>query len=167
MELLRCVKVLSEKYENKSNTASYNLFKVVVTLLSLRHPDSTEDVFLEIFEGVKDALALQNTAILWKLYTQPLLKHINTNPEIWTTVNDNACIFLTILCKSREAFGENLGHIQLILNKLFDKETDDEMKLKTLYILANVFQERDVFLKNAANLTTFLEKMLSGMYMEV
>lgn len=154
-----------EKYENRSKSTGYNLFKISVTLLSLRHPDAVEGIFLEVFEDVKVALDLQSTNILWKLFTQPLLKHINTNPKIWTTVTDNACIFLTILCNSKEAFGENLDHIQLILNELFDTEADAELKLKTLYILANVFEEKDVFLRDAVNLTPFLEKIFKGMYM--
>lgn len=121
---------------------------------------------MEVFEDIKGALAMHNTSTLWKLYTEPLLRHININPGIWTTASENACIFLTILCNSGEAFGGNLKHIQLILNELFSTEADTELKLKILYILANVFQEKNVFLRNAINLTSFLEKMLNGMYIE-
>ncbi|XP_018576048.1 dynein assembly factor 5, axonemal [Anoplophora glabripennis] len=164
LELLQCLKALAEKHENRSNTTTYNLFKIAVTLLSLRHPDTAEEIFLEVFDDIKITLDLQSTNILWKLYTQPLLKHININPKIWTTVTDNACIYLTILCHSKEAFGENLEYIQSILNELFDPEADAEMKLKTLYVLANIFEEKGVFLRNTVDLTPFFENMVKVVF---
>ncbi|KAJ8911640.1 hypothetical protein NQ315_005985 [Exocentrus adspersus] len=162
LEMLHCLTCLIEKCDKTaSNTTGFNMFKAVVTLLSLRHPDIEEDMFLKVLEDIAVCLDVKDSDLLWRLYTLRLLEHINNTSTIWTITSDNACMFLTILYNSKGTFLENWKCIEVILNKVFDNETDAELKLKTLCILADIFQEKDMLLKDTENLNLFLLMVLT------
>lgn len=151
-----------KKHEpNKETDTGYNLFKIITTLIALKDPDHTDMLTSKLYEELADALHLSSKEVLLE-FSNKLFVHINTTPKLWTTVTESACIFLTLLAECEEAFGINLDIIADILIEILDTETDAEMRLKTFYVLATVFEKKDVIFKRAQDLTPFLEKLIMG-----
>lgn len=163
IELLRCVRAFLAKHSKGTiDSTAYNLFKISVTLISLKHPDNKEKITSDIFDELTKKLHLNDTNELWSLYTGQLLQHIHRNVSLWTTVTDEECIFVTILLESRAAFGENLDVIGDILIEQLNVENDAETRLKTFHVLATVFEQKEIIFQNAAALTEFLERLITG-----
>lgn len=137
--------------KSTEDTTAYNLFKICVTIIALKHPDNKDLITSDIFDEE-----------LWSLYTGQLLTHIHRNVSLWTTYTDEECIFVTILLEAGQAFGENLDIIGQILIEQLDVENDGEVRLKTLHVLANVFEQKDMIFRSADGLTNFLEKLIKG-----
>lgn len=143
------------------------MFKICVTLLSLRHPENKEKIGTNIFEELTKAVDLNGSKELWSLYTGRLLKHINRNVKLWTTVTEEECIFVTILLECGEAFGENLNLIGDILVEQLDVENSAETRLKTFHILATVFEQKELIFCNTHGSTEFLERLIQGKIISV
>nr|CAI5857256.1 unnamed protein product [Callosobruchus analis] len=163
LQMVKCVEVLCTKHtEGTKNNTGYYLFKIVVTLLALRHIENKEKITISLIDNLKDTLQVKSCKDIWYLYTGRLLQNIKMNPETWTPVTDEACIFLTTMELCDEAFGENLEVIGDMLVKLLDTETDAEMRLKAFYILANIFERKAVTIEKSSEATLFLERMIKG-----
>ncbi|VEN39068.1 unnamed protein product, partial [Callosobruchus maculatus] len=165
LQMVKCVQVLCTKHtEQTKNDTGYYLFKIVVTLLALRHIGNKEKITISLMDDLKDTLKVESHKDIWSLYTGRLLQNVQKNPETWTPVTDEACIFLTTIELCDEAFGENLELIGDILVKLLDIETDAEMRLKAFYILANVFERKGVTIEKSPEATQFLERMIKEVF---
>ncbi|KAG5899350.1 hypothetical protein JTB14_036839 [Gonioctena quinquepunctata] len=165
IEMMKCVKVLCEKHTyGTENSTGYYLFKIIVTTLSLKHPDNEAQLNDSTFDSLKTALNQNDAQDLWTLYTGTLLNHINKNPKVWTTVTDQACIFLTIVGQSNEAFGLNLDVIGDILSEVLDTQCEAEMRLRTFYVLASAFEKKEIIFKKSKDLTKFLEGLIQDIF---
>lgn len=162
-ELIRCGRALLDKHsKGTTDTTAYNLFKIYVSVISLRHPDNKDRITTDLFHELTKKVDLNGTKELWSLYTGPLLQHIHKNVSLWTTVTDEECIFVTILLESREAFGENLDVIGDILIEQLNVENDAEARLKTFHVLATVFEQKEIIFQSTTGLTEFLERLITG-----
>ncbi|CAG9815936.1 unnamed protein product [Phaedon cochleariae] len=161
LEMVRCVQALVEKHTHGTNNSTgYYLFKIIVIQLSLKHPEIDGKIIEDVLDELRASLELKYNREMWDLYTGRLLTEIGDNPRIWTTVSDHECVFLTVLSRCEEAFGKNLDAIGNILREVLDTEGDAESRLKTFYVLATVFEKKDVIFKDAVGLAVFLEKLI-------
>ncbi|XP_030754377.1 dynein assembly factor 5, axonemal [Sitophilus oryzae] len=163
-ELLKCVKALLEKYDKCNDDPGYHLFKIITSLMSLKDPNNAEELTIKLYEYLAKCLGFSDTEECLLKYSNELFIHINTSPKSWTVMTDNACIFLCLLEECQTAFGVNLDIISEILIKVLDNETDAELRLKTFYSLASVFENKDIIFQKAENLTSFLEKLIEEVF---
>lgn len=165
LELLKCARVLMQKYEpGIEDTTGYNLFKIITALISLRDPENSEILCSNLYEELAQTLGLQDKSSVFVKYSNKLFVHVNISPKLWTVVNEQACIFLTLLSESDDAFGVNLDIIGDILVELLDTETNAEMRLKTYYVLATVFEKKYVIFSRSEDLTSFLEQLVTDIF---
>lgn len=165
-QLLACCDAIIDKLDCDADntTTGYSLFKVIATLLALKHEENTE---IRIDCGVLDKLAAVlncTTDELWLRYTNDLLNHVNNEPKSWTCVNDSACIFQLILCECGPTLGGNLPLIASILVEALDCSVDAELRLKIFCILANCFENKEITFKHAQNVNEFLNQLIIGVF---
>lgn len=96
-ELIKNVEAIREKYEPTMD-GKY-LFKILVTVISLRHIDNV-DINISLLDGLTETLKLPSTQDLWCKYTRELLVDLNKDPKAWLAVTAERCIFETILLES-------------------------------------------------------------------
>ncbi|XP_056631569.1 dynein axonemal assembly factor 5 isoform X1 [Diorhabda sublineata] len=166
VELIKCLRVLSEKYQKDTDESiGFCLFKIAVSVFSLKHPDNLNKISdADILEELRKSLHLQSIQQLWKLYSPKLLNHVNKNPSLWVTVTEEECIFLFILTNMEEAFGENLEIIKDILVQALDIDCDCESRLKILYVLATLFEKKDIIFGTQRDVSGFLEKLVQDIF---
>ncbi|XP_060523147.1 dynein axonemal assembly factor 5 isoform X2 [Cylas formicarius] len=161
LELLRCIKILMQKYTSSpEDNAGYNFFKIITTLISLKDPENV-DINLQLYEDLATLLDLANKADLFCRYMNPLLLHINKSLKCWTAITDNACIFLTLISESNDAFATNQEILGDMLHEVLDSESDAELRLKVFYTLATLFDhKRDIF----RNSDGFFENLIGDVF---
>ncbi|CAH0563466.1 unnamed protein product [Brassicogethes aeneus] len=162
VELMNCVQQVYRKYDSGLSweLTGFNLFKVIVVLMALGDADNHG----AIIDDLAKHLGEESGQNLWDMFTQDVLKHINVEPKLWTKTSDHCCVFLTVISECNEAFGVNLEIIADVLEKALDDEADGEQKLNTLYVLSEVFGDKKLIFKNAENLTQFLEKLITDIF---
>lgn len=165
-ELLKCIQAISNKYNvsSEQDIGKY-LFTVIVTLVSLRDVENNMSIDIALLDDLCKTLNLNSRYELWNKYVGYLLNNINKDPKSWMVVTAERCIFETVLLESGEAFGENLETIAEILIKTLDTEADAEARLKTFIALSTAFENKDTIFKNASNINTFLEVLISGKFL--
>ncbi|CAH1977312.1 unnamed protein product [Acanthoscelides obtectus] len=165
LQMANCVRILCTKHTGgiKDNTGYY-LFKIIVTLLALRHNENKEKITESLMDDLRDTLKVDSCKDIWSLYTGRLLQNVQKNPESWTPVTDEACIFLTTIELCDEAFGENLEPVSNILEKLLDTEADSEMRLKTFYVLANIFERKCITFEKSPDAAQFLNRLIKEVF---
>lgn len=152
--------------KGKSEHVGYYLFKIILSLVSLRHPDVIEEININLLEDLREAVGFENSSDTWLMYTDKILEHIHRNVNLWTPVTDELCIFSTILLHSNQAFGKNLKSIGSILTEALDSQCNAEMRLKIFYDLAVTFENKEVIFTKAHNPTLFLENLIQGKLFE-
>ncbi|CAG9767080.1 unnamed protein product [Ceutorhynchus assimilis] len=163
LELLKCIRVFMKKFTKDTNTG-YNIFKIITSLISLKDPENVDVLTPNLYEELAQSLQLPTKTDVLIKYSNKLFNHINQEPKLWTPVTEQACIFLTLLAECDEAFGINLDTIADILSQVLDGETEAEMRLKTFFVLAKVFENKDVIFKQATDLNDFLEKLITNIF---
>lgn len=138
----------------------YNLFKIVASLIALAHPDNLNIINSQLYLELHVALGTSKAP--QELFANKLFMHINCAPKLWTLASDNACIFLTLLRDCGSGFSASMDLIGDILIEVLDTDSDAELRLKTFYVLANLFSQKDVLFSQAENVTTFMEKLVLG-----
>lgn len=152
-----------EKLEPKidNSTTGYNLLKIIISLISLKHQDNNEEINTILIEKLAMVLNI-STEELWTKYTNDLLNHVNNEPKSWTSVSDSACIFQTILTECGSCFGQNLPIIGDILTQSLDCDVDAELRLKLFCTLANCFENKSITFKGAEDLNDFFHKLIES-----
>ncbi|XP_076254146.1 dynein axonemal assembly factor 5 isoform X2 [Rhynchophorus ferrugineus] len=164
LNLLRCVRTLMEKCYNNNDDTGYYLFKIITSILALKDPDISEDITTVLYDDLAQCLNLSSKMEVLEIYSNRLLMHVNESPKTWTVVNEKACIFLLLLLETQGAFGLNLDIIGDILNEVLNEETNPEMRLKTFYVLASVFDNKDIIFLKAENKAKFLETLITDIF---
>ncbi|CAG9865292.1 unnamed protein product [Phyllotreta striolata] len=166
VELIECVKALAEKHDNGTEgEAGYCLFKISTSVFALKHADNAEKIRdSDVMDRLKDCLKLESVQELYDLYAGRLLRHVNRNPELWTIVSEEECLFLSLLSHVNEAFGRNLDVIGEILSLSLDTQCDAESRLKIFYVLAGVFENKEAVFGRAENRAEFLEKLVQDVF---
>ncbi|XP_028155551.1 dynein axonemal assembly factor 5 [Diabrotica virgifera virgifera] len=166
VEIIKCVKALAEKHKaSTEDLTGYYLFKIAISIFALKHPENNDKIKdEEVLDAITKALRLENSQQLWSLYSPKVLNHINKNPNLWVTVSEEECIFLTVLTNMKESFGQNLEVIKDILVQALDTECDAESRLKIFYVLATLFEKKDIIFANGQEITGFLEKLVQDIF---
>ncbi|XP_050298226.1 dynein axonemal assembly factor 5 [Anthonomus grandis grandis] len=165
IELLSCVRSLSKKFDsNPESTISYNLFKIVTTLISLRSCDNSDIITEKLYEELAHSLGFTGKADLMISSANKLFNHLNNNPKLWTPISENACIFLTLMSEIDLALGVNLDIIGVILSEVLDNQTDAELRLKVFHSLTIVFEKYGGVLVNDEHFVGFLEKLITDIF---
>lgn len=126
-------------------------------------------------------MEFENEEYVWFEYLRKLLEIINKDPSSWVLVTPERCIFETIITNSGKfffsihvtcitqnliliggAFGQNLDLIGNILAASLHIDSDAESRLKIFTSLTTALENKEIYFKNAKNLTSFLQQLVSG-----
>ncbi|ENN76488.1 hypothetical protein YQE_06941, partial [Dendroctonus ponderosae] len=171
LALLECVRALMSKYdiqrtdtdeETLEANMGYSLFKIVTSLIALAHPDNLNIINSQLYSELHAALGTSKTP--QELFANQLFMHINCAPKLWTLASDNACIFLTLLRYCGSGFSASMEVIGDILIEVLDTDSDAELRLKTFYLLADLFSQKEALFSQAENVNPFMEKLVLGVF---
>ncbi|KAJ3645393.1 hypothetical protein Zmor_023056 [Zophobas morio] len=164
IELIKCVEAILEKFSEKSGSeVGFHLFKIVISVISLRDIENTHFT-IDLLQPLYKTLGFPYCDALWSAYAHRLLIHIATDPKSWLVVTSQRCIFETILLESNSAFGENLPTIANILIQTLNPEADPESRLKTFWALSTAFDHKSVIFEKSDDQTAFFAKLISEVF---
>ncbi|EFA07827.2 HEAT repeat-containing protein 2-like Protein [Tribolium castaneum] len=163
-ELVKCCDAISEKISKSDPEVGFHLFKILISVISLRDPENSH-LTIELLEPLVSTLQFSGLDCLWGAYVGRLLGHIQNEPKSWLVTTPQRCIFETILLHSNSAFGENLPKIGEILAQSLHPEADPESRLKTFWALSTAFDNKSVIFRKSSDLVTeFFEKLISEIF---
>lgn len=139
---------------------SQDIFTVIFTVLAMTSEEKIRDECIGLLKELAELEELTDIEQLYQCHLRLVIKLVKDNSESWTIYSSEFLIFQACLIHTGPVAAQHLDLILPILKQTMSKEADPELRLKQFLLLSSYLMRRQETLRNAKNLSDFINTIL-------
>ncbi|NXH14796.1 DAAF5 factor, partial [Bucco capensis] len=159
-QLLCCVQALIEVSQEDCKEISFQLMKVLVTIMATPSSQDLKGKVEEAMSSLAEVQQLDSFLYLYKQHIIQLMEWVSVSCDGWTCYSPEILQLEVIAAHSGPVIGEGLNHFILILKTCLQPNKDPQMRLKLFTVLSQLLQKASETVNSQGLFPSYLETVI-------
>ncbi|XP_074742673.1 dynein axonemal assembly factor 5 isoform X2 [Strix uralensis] len=159
-QLLYCVQALIEVCQEDCKEISFQLMKVLVTIMAIPCSEHLKEKVGETMSSLAEVQRLDSFLYLYKQHIIQLMEWVSISCDCWTCYSPEILQLDVIATHSGPVIGEALNNFILILKTCLQPNKDPQMRLKLFTILSQLLQKASETVNSQGLFPSYLETVI-------
>ncbi|NXW13105.1 DAAF5 factor, partial [Circaetus pectoralis] len=159
-QLLYCVQALIEVCQEDCKEISFQLMKVLVTIMAIPCSQHLKEKVEETMSSLAEVQRLDSFLYLYKQHIIQLMEWVSVSCDDWTCYSPEILQLDVIATHSGPVIGEALNNFILILTTCLQPNKDPQMRLKLFTVLSQLLQKASETVNSQGLFPSYLETVI-------
>ncbi|XP_052628328.1 dynein axonemal assembly factor 5 [Harpia harpyja] len=159
-QLLYCVQALIEVCQEDCKEISFQLMKVLVTIMAIPCSQHLKEKVEETMSSLAEVQQLDSFLYLYKQHMIQLMEWVSVSCDDWTCYSPEILQLDVIATHSGPVIGEALNNFILILTACLQPNKDPQMRLKLFTVLSQLLQKASETVNSQGLFSSYLETVI-------
>ncbi|NXX47089.1 DAAF5 factor, partial [Tricholaema leucomelas] len=159
-QLLYCVQALLEVCQENCKEISFQLMKVLVTIMATPSSQHLKEKVEEAMSSLAEVQQLDSFLYLYKQHIVQLMEWVSVACDGWTCYSPEVLQFDVITTHSGPVIGEALSAFILVLKTCLQPNKDPQMRLKLFTVLSQLLQKANETVNSQGLFPSYLETVI-------
>ncbi|XP_064008790.1 dynein axonemal assembly factor 5 isoform X2 [Pogoniulus pusillus] len=159
-QLLCCVQALIEVCQENCKEISFQLMKVLVTIMAAPSSQHLKEKVEETMSSLAEVQQLDSFLYLYKQHMLQLMEWVSVSCDDWTSCSPEVLQFDVITTHSGPVIGEALNAFILVLKTCLQPNKDPQMRLKLFTVLCQLLQKASETVNSQGLFPSYLETVI-------
>ncbi|KAM6250004.1 dynein axonemal assembly factor 5 [Porphyrio hochstetteri] len=159
-QLLSCVQALIEVCQEDCKEISFQLMKVLVTVMAVPSSQQLKEKVEETMSSLAEVQQLDGFLYLYKQHMTQLMEWVSVSCDCWTCYSPEILQLDVIATHSGPVIGEALSNFILILKTCLQPNKDPQMRLKLFTVLSQLLQKASETVNSQGLFPSYLETVI-------
>ncbi|XP_009907079.2 dynein axonemal assembly factor 5 [Dryobates pubescens] len=159
-QLLYCVQALIEVCQENCKGISFQLMKVLVTIMATPSSQHLREKVEETMSSLAEVQQLDSFLYLYKQHMVQLMEWVSVSCDDWTCYSPEVLQFDVIATHSGPVIGEALKNFILVLKTCLQPNKDPQLRLKLFTVLSQLLQKASETVNSQGLFPSYLETVI-------
>ncbi|XP_054247137.1 dynein axonemal assembly factor 5 [Indicator indicator] len=159
-QLLYCVRALIEVCQEYCKEISFQLMKVLVTIMATPNSQHLKEKVEETMSSLAEVQQLDSFLYLYKQHMVQLMEWVSVSCDGWTCYSPEVLQFDVIATHSGPVIGEALNSFILVLKTCLQPNKDPQLRLKLFTVLSQLLQKASETVNSQGLFPSYLETVI-------
>ncbi|XP_026714960.1 dynein assembly factor 5, axonemal [Athene cunicularia] len=159
-QLLYCVQALVEVCQEDCKEISFQLMKVLVTIMAIPCSENLKEKVEETMSSLAEVQQLDSFLYLYKQHIIQLMEWVSVSCDCWACYSPEILQLDVIATHSGPVIGEALNDFILILKTCLQPNKDPQMRLKLFTVLSQLLQKASETVNSQGLFPSYLETLI-------